>query len=306
MQTALDAALVAAVKDVGTSDDTALKGRINDWLNAEAAQSGSYVLNMDGIKIDRTKAAITASVAATVPTTFLKVAGINQIPVSVASGIVGGATVTKSAFSMYLVLDRSGSMKEPTTSGNRKIDALKLAVQNLTTQLSKADPNDKYVRMGAVSYDDRMQTPTPLACGETAALAYVNNLSPGSRTDSSLAMATAYAALTDTSTGKNENDIHKAKNGVANPKKYIVFMTDGNNNIANADTSTKATCDAARANGVIVYTIAFMAPLNGQNLLKYCATTSSNYFAAESTSDIISAFSQIGETSADNLVRLTQ
>jgi Flp pilus assembly protein TadG len=319
MQTALDAALVAAVKDVGTSDDTALKSRIADWINADSTTPGAFLLDTSGIQIDHTKSTITASVSTVVPTSFLKIAGIKQIPVAVSSGVVGGTTVTKSAFSMYLVLDRSGSMDEDTTTtyttkcGSTtctkvytKMEALKLAVASLTTQLSQADPSTKYVRMAAVSYNNSMQTPTPLAWGETAALNYVNALSSSGKTDSSKAIATAYAALTDTTNGKDENKIHQAKNGVTNPKKYIVFMTDGANNIANADTSTKATCDLARKNDVTIYTIAFMAPKQGQDLLKYCATTLDDYFPAESTADIVNAFSSIGESSSNNLIRLTQ
>jgi Flp pilus assembly protein TadG/uncharacterized protein YegL len=331
MQTAIDAALVAAVKDVGTDDDNALKLRVTEWVNAAAAPGSTYILNADGVSIDRTKSTIVASVSTTVPTSFLRIVGINQIPVSVKSGVAGGSTVTKSAFSMYLVLDRSGSMKDPTTTSytttcytnnnNKtgaysctkvytKIEALKLAVTNLTTQLAQADPQNKYVRMAAVSYNGSMQTPTPLNWGESAVQTYVSALTPTSSTNSSTAMATAYSALSGTS----EDQIHLAKNGVTNPKKYIVFMTDGENTMPNnssqinvaADTSTKATCDAARTAGITVYTIAFMAPQHGQDLLRYCATTSADYFSAESTADIVNAFSSIGESSSQNLVRLTQ
>jgi Flp pilus assembly protein TadG/uncharacterized protein YegL len=323
MQTALDAALIAAVKDVGTSDDDALKARIVNWLNADATSTGAYVLDTSGVQINRTKATITASVATTVPTTFMKIAGVNEVPVSASSGVAGGATVTKSAFSMYLVLDHSGSMKDPTTTtytttcGSKtctkkytKIEALKLAVTNLTTQLATADPTSKYVRMAAVSFNGDMDAPTPLAWGESAVQTYVSALQPKSSTDSSGAMSTAYTALASNS----EDRIHFAKNGVSAPKKYIVFMTDGQNTLKNdgtklnvaADNSTKATCDAARTAGITVYTIAFMAPEHGQELLKYCATTAADYFAAESTADIVSAFASIGETSSNNLIRLTQ
>lgn len=331
MQSALDAALVAAVKDVGSANEDNLKKRIGYWLEAESVEKGYYVLKTDDIAIDTSKATIKALVSATVPTTFLKIAGINKIPVSVTSGVVGGQTTTKSAFSMYLVLDRSGSMKDPTTTSYTttcytntknntgaysctktytKIEALKLAVTNLTTQLSQADPANKYVRMGAVSYNGSMDSPTPLAWGEAAVQTYVTGLTPSSTTNSSQAMATAYSALTASS----ENSAHLAKNGVSAPKKYIVFMTDGQNTMPNdgnkinaaADTATKATCDQARANNVTVYTIAFMAPTHGQDLLKYCATTANDYFAAESTADIVAAFTSIGESSSNNLVRLTQ
>jgi hypothetical protein len=92
-------------------------------------------------------------------------------------------------------------------------------------------------------------------------------------------------------------------------------MTDGENTkmqqnriVDNpaADKSTKATCDAARKSNVTVYTIAFMAPTRGQELLQYCATTADDYFPAESTAQLVEAFKTIGESSSKNLIRLTQ
>lgn len=338
MQSDLDAAIVAAVQHVGARDDAAIKAEIGKWMDAQAEQKGYYVLNTAGIVIDSSNSTIKASVSATVPTTFLKIVGINSVPVAVQAAVLGGKNSTaKTAFSMYLVLDRSGSMSGQTntsytttcyrnetaktgaytcTKVYTKMEALKLAANNLLDQFTTADPEKKYVRTAAVSYDDVMDTPAGLAWGEDHVSTYVNNLSPRNYTDSSKAMQTALAALIATSNAsKDENKIHKAMNGVATPKKYIVFMTDGENTklqngrvVENpaADTSTKATCDSARTNNVTVFTIAFMAPTNGQNLLKYCATSAENYFPAENTAQLVEAFKIIGATSSKSLVRLTQ
>lgn len=86
---------------------------------------------------------------------------------------------------------------------------------------------------------------------------------------------------------------------------YIVLMTDGENNISGADTKTKKFCDKAKAQKMTVYSIAFMAPLAGQNLLKYCATSSGHYFSADNTKQLVDAFKLIGATAAKKLVRLT-
>ena len=324
MQADLDAAIVAAVQHVGTKDQAALKKEIGYWLAAEAEQKGYYVLNIDGIAIDAANATIAAKVSATVPTTFLKIAGINNVPVSIQSAVLGGKStnvVTHNALSMYLVLDRSGSMSELTNTSYTttcykkkvpytctmyytKIEALKLAVGQLMTKLSTADPDMKYVRTAAVSYNDQMQTPTPPAWGTTAVSTYVTGLTATGQTNSSGAMATAFATLTN----GDEEKAHKAKNGNAKPEKYIVFMTDGANTSQAYDTSTKATCDKARnaIPQVRIYTIAFMAPAQGQALLKYCATSAADYFEAENTADIVNAFQVIGQSSTKSLTRLTQ
>jgi Flp pilus assembly protein TadG/uncharacterized protein YegL len=325
MQSALDAALVASVKNIGSKDTDALKTQIANWIAAESSPRDAYILNTNGVVIDTSTSTIKASVSATVPTTFLKIAGINSMPVAVSSAVIGGPdSISKNAFSMYLVLDRSGSMSENTntsytttcysfpllrlgaytcTKKYTKIEALKLAVSSLMGQLATADPEEKYVRTGAVSYNAKMQTPSPLAWGESAALSYVNLLTATSQTNSSTAMAEAYDSLTEDDA---EDKAHEAKNGDKDPEKFIVLMTDGANTKSSYDDSTKATCDLARNNGVQVFTIAFMAPTQGQELLRYCASTSDDYFPAENTADLVAAFKLIGETSSKTIVRLTQ
>ena len=66
-----------------------------------------------------------------------------------------------------------------------------------------------------------------------------------------------------------------ASNGRPAPRRHIVFMTDGDNNYTSADTETKATCETAKAAGVQIFSVAFMAPSKGQKLLQYCASSTS-------------------------------
>jgi hypothetical protein len=228
-------------------------------------------------------------------------------------------TESKNALSMYMVLDRSGSMDEytDTVSGSytcrygrktytcytyyTKIAALKIAATNLMTTLGTADPTATLVRTGAASYNSAMQTPTNLAWGETKVNAYVNALTATGGTDSSIAFKTAYQALSSST----EDAAHANVNGKV-PSKYIIFMTDGDNNYTTADTATKQWCDAARNAGIEVFTIAFMAPTNGKQLLSYCATTSAHYFAAENADDLYAAFKYIGEKATAASTLLTQ
>ncbi|RYH00921.1 MAG: VWA domain-containing protein, partial [Alphaproteobacteria bacterium] len=238
--------------------------------------------------------------------------------VSVAS-TTQSSTESKNALSMYLVLDRSGSMAEytNTVSGSYqcrygrktttcytyydKITALRMAATNLMDQLTKADPDKMFVRTAAVSYNSAMQTPGNLAWGVAASKTYISNLLADGGTDSGLAFKTAYNAVKATT----EDTLHMAKNGQV-PSKYIVFMTDGDNNYTTADTETKKWCDAAKLAGIEVYSVAFMAPTRGQQLLSYCATTSSHYFKAEDAEELNAAFEYIGERATATATRLTQ
>lgn len=65
------------------------------------------------------------------------------------------------------------------------------------------------------------------------------------------------------------------------------------------DTSTEGLCNMARQNGVMVFTIAYEATTNGQNLMQACATSESTYFDTD-TSGIQSVFGEI----ATSLVKL--
>jgi Flp pilus assembly protein TadG/uncharacterized protein YegL len=317
MQDDLDSALLSAVGEVGTTDPTSLKNKIVKVFNAQTNLQGKYKLSASDIAIDTTTSGIVATVTSTVDTTFMVLAGIDTVPIGATSAVKGGADESKSSVSMYLVVDRSGSMGENTTTQYTgtcrskgkdyactkyftKIESLKMAAGDLLTQLNKADPAAEYVRTGAVSYNDVMQTPTPLAWGTAAVKTYVDALSATGGTDSYLAFRKAYESLVASS----ENTAHLAKNGQV-PDKFIVFLTDGDNNTTSADTNTKTWCDKARLAKITVYSVAFMAPARGQALLKYCATDASHYFAAEDTAELVAAFTRIGKTASKRLVRLT-
>ncbi len=239
------------------------------------------------------------------------------------------ASESKNALSMYLVLDRSGSMAWKTNTVNTakascpnytefnwgkfpylkatspcyitKIDALKAAATNLFAQLLLADPESIYVRTGAVSYNNKQDTPGNLAWGTISTAAYVNALVAIGGTASGTAFQTAYEKVIDNA----EVETHAAKNGQV-PSKYIIFMTDGENNYANDDTVTKRWCDKAKANKVKVYSVAFMAPHRGQELLRYCASSSSHYFEAEEAAELVAAFKAIGEQASAMVSRLTK
>ncbi|KAA1182225.1 VWA domain-containing protein [Rhizobium tropici] len=271
--------------------------------------------------------------------------GQSSMNIAASSTSISGKTseTQKNALSMYFVLDRSGSMDEATDTVNTeqptktytygclktntngwqvwgtctattanyytKMESLKIATSNLAAQLNSADPNMIYVRTGADSYNSVAQTATSLAWGESGVTRYVNNLTSDGSTNSAPAFTAAVDALTKPSTTAgltNEQLQHKNKSGVTNPTMYIVFMTDGNNNVANADTDTKIQCDKARRNGIHVYTIAFMAPENGQALLKYCATSPSDYFTPQSAADLFKAFATIATETSKQMTLLTK
>lgn len=233
------------------------------------------------------------------------------------------------SLSMYLVLDRSGSMQTSTTSiksttqpchyyympnastikdgGSKtpcyyqRIEALKLAADTLFSTFATADPSAGLIRTGAVSYNSAKQTETPLAWGWSATDNYIDALTPTGGTSSTGAFKVALDALNSTS----EDTIHKNKNGLT-PNKAIVFMTDGENSSSSDDTTTLTHCATAKSKGITVYTVAFSASDQGKNLLSKCATSAATFFYAENATDLTAAFKTIGQVAATGLPRLTQ
>ena len=69
------------------------------------------------------------------------------------------------------------------------------------------------------------------------------------------------------------------------------------------DTQMQSMCDTAKANGIIVYGIAFEAPTNGQAQISQCASSAANYFNASGI-QISTAFAAIANNISQ--LRLTQ
>ncbi len=239
-------------------------------------------------------------------------------------GISRSSSEAAAPFSMALVLDKSGSMNESANGNGKipgyckhpsfkshpkcqdptKIEALKDAVASLVGKLEVLDPKELYVRLGAVAYNDKVaeEDKKKVSWHKNTVTEFTNSLVADGHTDSSDAAQWAFEEL-DSPTEINE---HKSRNKHDSPQKFMLLMTDGDNNRARADAETRATCDAAKKKGIEIFSVAFQAPNRGKKLLKYCASGDSYYFDAQNASDLINAFETIGENSAALAVQLTQ
>ncbi|RDJ06580.1 pilus assembly protein TadG [Rhizobium phaseoli] len=358
LQEAADSAALATATALanGTIQTSQAEAFARNFVAGQMAnylQSGVDIKSATGVTVQTNTSGNSTSYQVTVSPSYdltvnplMQAVGFTTQHLSTSGTTIGGHSQTQGSISMYLALDKSGSMGEDTATVNEedptesytydcnghynkkgkwiydtctgsranyytKIEALKMAAGNLFGQLSSADPNAQYVRTGAVSYDIVQYTPSALAWGTSGVSTYVNALQAGGGTNSSGAMSTAYSSLTAKNAAGNdaEDSAHKLKTGQT-PKKYIVFMTDGDNNDDSSggrsyDTLTKATCDTAKSKGIEIYTIAFMAPEGGQALLHYCASDDSHYFQAEKMEDLLAAFQAIGAKASSQLTRLT-
>lgn len=223
------------------------------------------------------------------------------------------ATPSKNAFSMHLVLDKSGSMDEiaceKRSSSNtclkagqsKKIDVLKGSVNELLSVVKLADPTKQYARFAAIDFAGSKGKGEGFSWGTEGVGSFVAKLKAGGSTNSTDAFSQAYAELvTD-----DENEAHQKK-GNDEVTKYIVFMTDGDNTDAKSDTRTLELCTEAKKAKMVVYTVAFdVRTSRATKLLSSCATSSNHYYAASTASELYTAFKEIGLRANSGTARLT-
>lgn len=232
-------------------------------------------------------------------TPMARVLGQNELTVNVV-GKSESAGASQGSLSMALVLDRSGSMGWY-LDGQKKISVLKTAVGELISQFEEVDPERKYVRLGASSYSSYMTGKQNMDWNTTYTQNFVNALPASGGTDSTDAFNWAYSNVNSSW----EITQHQTKTG-QDPQKFIVFMTDGDNNYWSADYWTKYLCDRAKQDGVEVYSVAFAAPSGGKALLSYCASSPDHFFDAKDSAELISAFKNIGNKASKMVSRLTE
>lgn len=350
LSSALDAASLATASALTNGDITTAQAQ--DFATRIA--SGQISSTMSDAQVKELKASLVASVTSqgtgNKKDYTVKVTGKFTSQLLAFSGfhsagnrtISGSSTATSqaqtaTALSLYLVVDRSGSMSWATTSQDssqpsgcwqyfeenwpyqsysrpcyiNKMSSLKTAAGALFDQMDSieaVDSTNSLVRTGTVSFNDQQQTPSNLTWGTKASRDYVTALpaNPTGGTDMTTAMSTANTALN----AATEASAQTAK-GNKTFKKFIVLMTDGENtgNSSNwnpaLDTKTLTTCTSARLAGVTIFTVAYMAPPNGETLLKSCAGDVSNYYKASDMPSLIKAFSDIGGKVANQTTRMT-
>lgn len=256
--------------------------------------------------------------------------GLQSMTISASSSTTSGTAVQKTALSMEIVLDKSGSMWLDTEAKDtsklqcdqyyiegdylymyqdqespcyiKKIDALRSAAGILLDQLDAADPKSQYVRTAGIAWSSKIDSYSELDWGtKTTRTKVIAPLKAGGGTESGAPMQRAYNKLVDPA----EASAQQTK-GNKSFDKIIVLMTDGDNNSTSSDTTTLSVCKKAKEQGMQIYTVAFMAPDRGQNLLKSCASSPSNYFDARQMTDLVAAFKTIGAQAVKQMTLLTR
>ncbi|MFP3543884.1 pilus assembly protein [Rhizobium sp. SIMBA_035] len=307
---------------VSSTSATAIKNATNATITTTTSATGkSFTV------------AVNSSATVTLTPLIAFLAGSSKT-IAAASNTTSGSGSTKSGLSMEVLVDESTSMSQNTTTLKSatciipifngcllygppvyvtKIEALKQAATALFDAFDKSDPSAKYVRTGVISYTAGIKGKSAMAWGTTDSRRYVSNIvvAPLSGTDATAAVNTATTTIKKNIYGTDTESVEQKKKDNANSDRVIVLMTDGEmtgmtDQWSKAlDQSVRDECAAAKSAGITIYTVAFMAPANGKNLLKYCASTTANYYEPETMDGLVAAFSSIAQTATKSVSRLT-
>ena len=180
-----------------------------------------------------------------------------------------------------LVLDVSGSMDDPFAGGQKKIDALKTAVNGFIEGVAAKSPDsnisivkfagtksngvgNEFYNRNQYNYTQVVVGLTPVAQAE-ALKATVNSLRAGGATSADYGMQLANTAL----------------QSATNPK-VVVMFTDGKpNHDSGFDYSVAVevvnTAKSMKAGNTMIYTVGVFDSTNDQDINTYMSSTSSNY-----------------------------
>ena len=360
MQNTADRAVLAATSLRENVSNATPQQIVDAYFAAEGltAQLGGRVIVQDDPQAGRT---VTVVPAATVPTLFMNMLGINDFsvvtPARATEAEGGGARIE-----LVMVLDVSGSM-----NGQGKIGTMRTAAVNLTDALlANATPGDVAVTM--VPYDawvlppsgmvnlmnnvsgtngacldwsvwdtvlnsinssvsrnncstQAWRTTRPYMSNATTASTYLNDLRASGTTSIDLGLRNGAMFFDPTMRPVISQLI---ANGEVDPVfqgrpfdwqepnvvRALILLTDGQNCCGaryptiQQDANTLATCTALKAQGVLIYSIAFQAPTRGAALMQACASSPSHYFNA-TTTELLSVFQGIGSNIQTQALRLT-
>ena len=146
LSSSLDAAGLAAGSTINTANHESEANKFF-YANYPADYLGSTVTSLtSNINADNTIITLTAT--ATVPTTLLRLAGIDQFTVSVESEI----TRANRGIEIVLVVDNSGSMNNSAGGGLSRLEALQAASHTLVDILYGGDQAAENLWMGIVPF----------------------------------------------------------------------------------------------------------------------------------------------------------
>lgn len=134
---------------------------------------------------------------------------------------------------------------------------------------------------------------------------FIDGLEPGSGTAGHLGMQWGRYLLSPDWVSLWPASSQPKEYGTPDLKKAIILMTDGafntvhNSGLGDSEEQALLHCEAAKEQGIVVYTVAFQAPQEGIDLLAECASDPTKAFAPEGAADLTEAYQTIASEISD-------
>ncbi|MFT4325238.1 vWA domain-containing protein [Candidatus Liberibacter solanacearum] len=242
---------------------------------------------------------------------------------SISTGIIQKPS-DKKAFSVEMVLDCSGSMLDSmqescdlssgrggyyfySKNNNKpksKIYALKTASSDFVNLIQETVQTFPQIsaRIGLITFNHYIMQDSKLSNNFNVIKKTISRMKPKGGTDTFLPMNAAYEYLNNI---PNETKAHNISDNVP-LKRYIILMTDGENNHPSYDLKTINVCDNARKNGIIIYSIFlnYYEYTDGYELARKCASSEKHFFYANNTKALLDSFKSIAHAIQDKAVRI--
>ena len=187
--------------------------------------------------------------------------------------------------SIAFALDVSGSMGFTASDGNSsKIETLQDSIGVLFKALEKGskdkDKLAKALRTGMSAYNTELVNRLDMDYGWDGLEDAVDDLIADGGTNSVPALQNSYdQLLADRVFRKNRGE------DISNLIEYVIFMTDGDNNMPEWDDESAAICEAMKNDGIELFSVAFDAPEKGEALLLDCASSNAGQPNANGEND---------------------
>ncbi len=158
---------------------------------------------------------------------------------------------------------------------------------------------------GAYDDDCPPSEPLPLTTNPATLTSYITNLTADGGTAGHQGVAWGWYLLSPDWAPLLPTESQPRAYDTPDYVKVMIMMTDGSFNSAyhngqgNSTNQAKDLCDAAKAKGVVIYTVAFQAPEAGQEVLAYCASRDEFSFRPDNGQQLEEAYRNIAGSISD-------
>lgn len=200
------------------------------------------------INYDSEKKQSTVLVEGIIVPGFMQVMGKKALPFRSVSVVNYYEENVTNPASVFLVLDNSGSMAlmdkknspdtrrgSPPSGATSRIDGLKSSVKNFMQQLEELNTagtssGKRIIRTAMYPYGNGAKQPQVKAQWGPISISDIDRMRAGGGTAPQKLLTKAESKLKDMKSANTEKQIHFAETGLEDPLRFLIYMTDGQNN----------------------------------------------------------------------------